>query len=142
MDVVTAFLNAVVDSDIYMEEPQGFGTTIADGPRLVCHLNKALYEIREAPKAWNALLTSWLVSFGFTQSLVDPRVFVLFVKKIIYILAVYVDDSILTGKSGKFFTDFKTAFSERFEIEDLGPAPWPLGCKIDRDKDNKILRLS
>ena len=36
MDVVTAFLNADVESDIYMEEPHGFGSTVADGPRLVC----------------------------------------------------------------------------------------------------------
>jgi hypothetical protein len=59
-------------------------------------LKKALYGIREAPKAWNALLTSRLVSYGSTQSLVDPGVFTLFVYKLIYILAVYVDEFILT----------------------------------------------
>ena len=59
----------------------------------------ALYGIRETSKAWNALLTSRFVSYGFTQSLVDPRVFVVFIEKLIYILAVYVDDSILTGKA-------------------------------------------
>jgi len=59
-----------------------------------------------------------------------------------YTLAVYVDDSILSGKDGKFFTDFKTAISERFEIEDLGPASWLLGCMIDIDRENKIIRLS
>ena len=135
MDVViTAFLNADVESDIYMEEPQGFGSTVADGPRLVCHLKHALYGIRETARAWNALLAAWLISYGFTQSLVDPGVFVLFVERLIYILAVYVDDSILTGKAGKFFVEFKTSFSARFEIEDLGPTSWLLGCRIDRDR--------
>jgi len=103
MYVVTAFLNADVESDIYMEEPQGFRSKVGDGPRMVCHLKKALYGIREAPKAWNALLTAWLISYGFTQSLFDPGVFVLFIERLIYILDVYVDDSILTGKAGKFF---------------------------------------
>ena len=97
MDVVTVFFNADVESDIYMESPQGFGSIVADGPRLACHLKHALYGIREAPKACNALLTAWLISYGFTLSLVDPGVFVLFVGRLIYILAVYVDDSILTG---------------------------------------------
>ncbi len=60
MDVVTAFLNGDVESCIYMEEPQGFGSTVADGPRVVCHLKKDLYGGREAPKACNALLSSWL----------------------------------------------------------------------------------
>jgi len=54
----------------------------------------------------------------------------------------YVDDSILIGKAGKFFTDFKAAFSERFEIKDLGPASWLLGCRIDRDREKRILRLN
>jgi len=96
----------------------------------------------KAPKAWNALLTSWLISYGFTHSLVDPGVFVLLVEKPIYILAGYVEDSILPGKARKFFTEFKTGFSGRFEIEDIGPTYWLLGCRIDRVKENMILRLS
>jgi len=66
-----------------MEEPQGSGSTVGDGPPLVCHLKKALYGIREAPKAWNALLIAWLVSYGFNQSLVDPGVFVFFVERLL-----------------------------------------------------------
>ena len=46
-----AFLNAEVESDIYMEQPQGYCITAPDGTRLVCHLKKALYDIREASKA-------------------------------------------------------------------------------------------
>ena len=141
MDVVTAFLNVEVESDIYMEQPQGHITTPPDGTRLVCHLKKALYGIREAPKAWNALLTAWLVSYGFSRSLVDPGVFTAFYEKLLYILAVYVDESILVGKRGKFITEFKAALASRFEIEDLGPATWLLGCKIGRDRDKKTLEF-
>ncbi len=53
----------------------------------------------------------------------------------------YVDDSILTGKMGKFITDFKAAFASRFEIEDLGPATWLLGCRIVRDRDRRTLEF-
>jgi hypothetical protein len=75
MDVVSAFLNADVESEIYMEQPQGYVAYGDKGQPLVCHLKKALYGIREAPKAWNELFTSWLIDFGFVQSLVDPGVF-------------------------------------------------------------------
>ena len=51
MDMVAAFLNAEVEADIYMEQPQGHNTTPPDGTRLVCYLKKALYGIREAPNA-------------------------------------------------------------------------------------------
>ena len=87
-------------------------------------------------------MTSWLISYGFKKSLVDPGVFVVFIEKLIYIMAQYVDDSLLTGKAGKFFPDFKTSFSERLELEDLGPASWLLWCKIDRDREKRILRLN
>ena len=39
---------------------------------------------------------------------------------LLYITALYVDDSILVGKQGEFIQIFKTALSKRFEIEDLG----------------------
>jgi hypothetical protein len=87
-------------------------------------------------------LTSCLASYGFAQSLVDPGAFTLFVEKLIYILAMHVDDSILTGKIGKLYIDFKNAFSERFEIEDLGPATCVLDRIIERNRKKRTLRLS
>ena len=51
MDVVTIFLNADVTSDIYMEQPEGYHVPSSFGTRLVCKLDKALYGIREAPRA-------------------------------------------------------------------------------------------
>jgi len=114
MDVVTTFLNADVELDIYMEQPQGFVVLSPSGDRLICHLRKVLYGIRKAPRAWNALLTSWLISRGFKQSLVDPGVFTIYYESLLYILAVYVDDSILVGKAGKFIYRFKLDLSNRF----------------------------
>ncbi len=58
MDVASTFLHADVESEIYMEQPQGYGAYGEKGQPLVCHLKKALYGIREAPKAWNALFTA------------------------------------------------------------------------------------
>ena len=43
MDGVNAFLNADVESNIYIEEPQGVGTAVVDGTRLVYHLKKRLF---------------------------------------------------------------------------------------------------
>jgi histone deacetylase 1/2 len=97
MDVVSAFLNANVESEIYMEQPEGYIAYGDKGQPLVCHLRKALYGIREAPKAWNSLVTEWLVDYGFTQSLVDPGVFTFNHGPLLYIVALYVDDSILVG---------------------------------------------
>ena len=51
----------------------------------------------------------------------------------LYILGVYVDDSILVGKSGEFILQFKLDLAKREKIEDLGSANWLVGCRIERD---------
>ena len=50
MDVVSAFLHANAESEIYMEQPQGYIAYGDKGQPLVCHLKKALYGIREETK--------------------------------------------------------------------------------------------
>ena len=44
VDVKTAFLNGVVEEEVYMEQPLGFETH--DGESRVCILKKALYGLK------------------------------------------------------------------------------------------------
>ena len=74
-DVVTPFLNADVDEDIYMHPPQGLNDTSVHGQRLLCKLKRSLYGIKQTPRSWHALLSSWLLSYGFCQSKADPSVY-------------------------------------------------------------------
>ena len=141
-DVVTAFLNAdLTDSEVYMQQPDGYVKYDDQGVPYVCKLNKALYGLKQAPREWNQLLTAWLVKYGFTQNLADPGCFIITVDDHLYVLAVYVDDCVLFGKSGPFIAMFKADFGKRFKIEDLGAVSWLLGCEITRDRKNRILRI-
>ena len=47
-DVVTTFLNADIDEDIYMHQPEGYHQRHPQGHRLVCKLNRAIYGIKQA----------------------------------------------------------------------------------------------
>ena len=79
-DVVTAFLNADVEEEVYIRPlpifppPDGEPTPAPPAPNMVHRLLKALYGIRQAPRSWYFLVSKVLSELGFTQSAVDPGV--------------------------------------------------------------------
>jgi hypothetical protein len=50
MDVKIAFLNGAIEEEVYIEQPQGFEVHSRDTH--VCRLKKALYGIKQDPRAW------------------------------------------------------------------------------------------
>lgn len=56
MDVKTAYLNADIDCDIYLEQPEGFVKTNEGGDKLVCKLKKSLYGLKQSGRNWYNLL--------------------------------------------------------------------------------------
>ena len=48
LDIKTAFLNGVLEEDAYVEQPAGYQ---ACGPGIGCHLHRALYRLKQAPRA-------------------------------------------------------------------------------------------
>ena len=63
----------------------------------VCKLKKALYSLKQAPRAWYGRIDSFLLSMGFTKSKADPNLYLKVVKDEPVILLLYVDDLFLTG---------------------------------------------
>ena len=66
MDVKTAFLNGVVEEEVYVEQPLGFETH--DRETHVCKLKKALYGLKQEPRTW---YDGFLSNLGFTKSKAD-----------------------------------------------------------------------
>jgi len=66
MDVKTAFLNGMLQEEVYIEEPEGFETL--DHESHVCRLKRALYGMKEAPRAWYTRIYSYFTGLGFMKS--------------------------------------------------------------------------
>jgi len=75
LDVKSAFLNGVLDKEIYMEQPQGFITTGKETQ--VCHLKKAIYGLKQASCAWNSNIHAALTELGFKRTVTDAGVYVM-----------------------------------------------------------------
>jgi hypothetical protein len=61
MDEKTAFLNGVIEEEVYIEKPQEFEAE--DRKSHVCRLNKALYRLKQAPRAWYGRIDSFLLGY-------------------------------------------------------------------------------
>ncbi|CAA7034344.1 unnamed protein product [Microthlaspi erraticum] len=112
LDVNNAFLQGTLTEEVYMDQPPGF--VDADHPDYVCRLNKAVYGLKQAPRAWYTELSTFLVSLGFTNSLVDTSMFVLKTGVDFIYLLVYVDDILITGSSTPGINRVLQQIAERF----------------------------
>ncbi|GJU21639.1 retrovirus-related pol polyprotein from transposon TNT 1-94 [Tanacetum coccineum] len=68
MDVKIIFLNDILREDVYVSQPDGF--VDPENPNHVYKLKKALYDLKQAPRAWYDLLSSFLLSQKFTKGTV------------------------------------------------------------------------
>jgi hypothetical protein len=137
MDVKTAFLYGDIDTEVYVEQPQGF--EVVGQTTKVCKLKKALYGLKQSPRVWYYTLTTYLKSLGFDPLTADHCIF--HDNKGAYI-AVFVDDLLIIGPSRVDIEAIKLKLRERFHMTDLGPCKYYLGMEVIRDRRNRSLKLS
>ena len=97
MDVKTAFLNGVVEVEVYVEQPLSFKTH--DRESHMCRLKKALYSLKQEPKTWYNRIDSFLSSLGFTKSKADSNLYYKVEDGNPVMLLLYVDDLFFNSKS-------------------------------------------
>lgn len=131
LDVTNAFLHGVIEEDVYMRQPLGY--VDPQRPQFVCKLHKALYGLRQAPRAWYALFSSYLQHLGFHNSLADTSLFVLAKGSDITYVLIYVDDIIVTGSNPEFISTFLPQLQTKFALKDLGDLHYFLGIEVHKD---------
>ena len=139
-DVTSAFTQADIDAEIYVEPPKGFEAKDNHGVPMVLKLHKALYGTKQASRQWAITLRKFLVDeLKFKNSTHDPCLFTRVEKdgrKMI--IGVYVDDLIVAYHDKASLDRFSKEFTGKFRASDLGPLSWFLGVSVSQGSDFRI----
>ncbi|GJR79978.1 ribonuclease H-like domain-containing protein [Tanacetum coccineum] len=95
----------------YMHQPPGFRDSTY--PDHVCLLQRSLYRLKQAPKAWHGMDTTYLL--------------------------IYVDDIVLTASSQPLLQRIIASLHQEFSITDLGSINYVLGISVTRDSSGMCL---
>ena len=131
MDVKNAFLNGDLSEEVYMQPLPGLSVD----SNKVCHLRHALYDFKQAPRAWFAKFNSTISRLGYMASHYDSALFLRRTDKGTILLLLYVDDMIITGDDLSGIQELKDFLSQQFEMKDLGHLSYFLGLEITHSTD-------
>ncbi|KAG7559402.1 Ribonuclease H-like superfamily [Arabidopsis thaliana x Arabidopsis arenosa] len=137
MDVKNAFLQGELEEEVYMKPPSGLEDHNAPGK--VFKLKKAIYGLKQSPRAWYHKLSTTLLDRGFKKSEADNTLFTLPSKEGIVVILVYVDDIIISGNDKVGIQETKAFLKSVFDIKDLGELKYFLGIEVCRSKEGLFL---
>ena len=135
MDVKSAFLNAEIDKEIYVEQPLGFESYDKSGNKLYYKLKKSLYGLKQSGRLWNNKIHEFLVKENFVQSQADHCLYTKSVDgNFIYVL-IWVDDILIASNTMCLLNELKSNLNKKFEMTDLGLITWFLGISFIHHTD-------
>jgi len=128
MDVKSAFLNGIIQEEVYVEQPKGFQDP--HHPHHVYKLKKALYGLKQAPRAWYERLTTYLLTKGFTRRQADRTLFIRNQGTHKLIAQIYVDDIIFGATLDSLAHEFAEEMKQEFEMSMIGELNYFLGLQV------------
>ncbi|GJT09420.1 putative ribonuclease H-like domain-containing protein, partial [Tanacetum coccineum] len=135
MDVKSAFLYGKIDEEVYVSQPPGF--LDPKYPEKVYKVVKALYGLHQAPRAWYATLSTFLLKNGYRRGTIDKTLFLKKDKHDIILVQVYVDDIIFGSTKKSWCDEFEALMKSRFQMSSMGELTFFLGLQV-KQKPNGI----
>jgi hypothetical protein len=137
MDVKSAFMNEDLKEEVYVRQPAGFVMAGQEGK--VLRLRKAMYGLRQAPRAWNSKLDDTL-KMNFVQSKHEHAMYRRSHGDDILLVGVYADDLVITGSSLAAVEEFKEEMKRAFLMSDLRLLSFYLVIEVRQDAGGITLR--
>lgn len=128
-DIKTAFLHGKINEEIYIRLAEGYKCP----ENKACKLRKAIYGLRQASNCWNREFCKALKQQGFRQMKIDKCIFKKGDNEVV--MAIHVDDGIISGKTVQDLEDILKGLSNIFEItKERNPDSF-LGLEIKRQQN-------
>eukprot|EP00253_Pinus_taeda_P006802 PITA_06802 len=87
MDVKNAFLNRIIEEEVYIEQPKGFEAFSSESH--VCRLKRELYGLKKAPRSWYTWIDNYFTKLGFSKSEANPKLYQIVVEGKLLIIVLY-----------------------------------------------------
>ncbi|GJR19298.1 putative ribonuclease H-like domain-containing protein [Tanacetum coccineum] len=133
MDVKSAFLYGTIEEEVYVCQPPGFEDP--HFPDKVYKVEKALYGLHQAPRAWYETLSTYLIENGFRRGTIDKTLFIKKEKGDILLVQVYVDDIIFGSTKKSLCDEFEGLMHKRFQMSSMGELTFFLGLQVQQKED-------
>nr|GEV00043.1 putative ribonuclease H-like domain-containing protein [Tanacetum cinerariifolium] len=135
MDVKSAFLYGTIEEEVYVCQPPGFEDPYF--PNKVYKVEKALYGLHQAPRAWYKTLSTYSLENKFRRGIIDKTLFIKKDKGDLLLVQVYVDDTIFGSTKKYLCIEFKGLMHKKFKMSSIRELTFFLGLQV-MQKDDEI----
>ncbi|GJU21934.1 retrovirus-related pol polyprotein from transposon TNT 1-94, partial [Tanacetum coccineum] len=130
MDVKSAFLYGTIKEEVYACQPPGF-----EDPRFpdkVYKVEKDLYGLHQAPRAWCETLSTYLLENVFRRGTIDKTLFIKKDKGDILLVQVYIDAIIFGSTKKSLCVKFEQMMHKRFQMSSIRELTFFLGLQVNQ----------
>nr|GEV47972.1 hypothetical protein [Tanacetum cinerariifolium] len=89
-------------------------------PARVYKVEKAMYGLHQAPRAWYGTLSKFLLTNGFQRGTIDQTLFIRRHRGDFIFVQVYVGDIIFGSSNLQLYKEFEALMYEKFQMSDMG----------------------
>ncbi|GKA83429.1 putative ribonuclease H-like domain-containing protein, partial [Tanacetum coccineum] len=126
-------LYGTIKEEVYVCQPPGFEDL--QFPDKVYKVEKALYGLNQAPRAWYETLSTYLLENRFRKGVIDKTLFIKKSKGDILLVQVYVDDIIFGSTTKSLCIEFEGLMHKKFQISSMGELTFFLGLQVMQRDD-------
>jgi len=130
LDIKNAFSKKIFKREYMIQPPSVI--SFRRKQKKVCKSKKAIYSLKQFPRAWFDKFSTIVAHYGLRRSSSDHSIFIRHSSTGTIIFSVYVDNIVITGDDHQGIIQLKAYLSSHFHMKDLSVLMYFLRIEIAR----------